>query len=85
VEKRFRVSVVIVNKLLQQRRRTAQIEPRDRFFRRKTRLLPERGRELNVLWAKQLDLTLAQIKERLREACTIPAIHQVPAKLGIFY
>ena len=38
-----------------------------------------------MLWAKQLDLTLAQIKERLREACTIPAIHQVPAKLGIFY
>ena len=53
------------------------------FFERKARLLPERGRELNALGAKQPDLTLAQIKERLRLACTIPAIHQVLAKLGI--
>jgi hypothetical protein len=55
------------------------------FFGRKARLLPERGRELNALGAKQPDLTLAQIKERLRLACTIPAIHQVLAKLGINY
>jgi hypothetical protein len=49
------------------------------FFGRKARLLPERGRELKP------DLTLAQIKERLRLPCTIPAIHQVLAKLGINY
>jgi transposase len=85
VAKRFRVSAGMVKKLLQQRRRTGQIEARHRFSGRKARLLPERGRELKALVAKEPDLTLAQIKERLSLACTIPAIHQVLAKLGLTY
>ena len=85
VAKRFRVSVGMIKKLLQQRRRTGQIEPRHRFSGRKARLLPERGQELKALVAKQPDLTLVQIKERLSLACTIPVIHQVLAKLGLTY
>lgn len=85
VAKRFGVSVGMIKKLLQQRRRTGQIEPRHRFSGRKARLLPERGQELKALVAKHPDLTLAEIKERLRLACTIPAIHQVLAKLGLTY
>jgi len=85
VAKRFRVSVGMVKKLLQQRRRTGRIEARHRFSGRKARLLPERGQELKALVAKQPDLTLAEIKERLSLACTIPAIHQVLAKLGLTY
>jgi len=85
VAKRFRVSVGMVKKLLQQRRRTGQIEARHRFSGRKARLLPERGKELKALVAKQPDLTLAQIKECLSLTCTIPAIHQVLAKLGLTY
>lgn len=85
VAKRFRVSLGMVKKLLQQRRRTGQIEARHRFSGRKARLLPERGQELKALVAKQPDLTLAEIKQRLKLACTIPAIHQVLAKLGLTY
>ena len=85
VAKRFRVSVGMVKKLLQQRRRTGQIEARHRFSGRKARLLPERGAALKALVAKQPDLTLAEIKERLSLACTISAIHQVLAKLGLTY
>ncbi len=85
VAKRFRVSLGMVKKLLIQRRRTGQIEARHRFSGRKARLLPERGRELKTLVAKEPDLTLAEIKERLGLACTIPAIHQVLAKLGLTY
>ncbi len=65
VAKRFRVSVGMVKELLQQRRRTGQIEARHRVSGRKARLLPERGQELKALVAQQPDLPLAQIKERL--------------------
>ena len=85
VAKRFRVSLGMVKKLLRQRRRTGQIEARHRFSGRKARLLPERGEELKALVAKQPDLTLAEIKQRLALSCTIPAIYQLLAKLGLTY
>jgi len=85
VAKRFRVSLGMVKKLLQQRRRTGEIEARHRFSGRKARLLPERGKELKGLVAKEPDITLAEIKGRLGLACTIPAIHQVLVKLGLTY
>lgn len=85
VAKHFRVSLGMVKKLLQQRRRTGQIEARHRFSGRKARLLSERGQELKALVEKQPDLTLAEIKQRLELSCTIPAIHQLLAKLGLTY
>jgi transposase len=85
VAKRFRVSLGMVKKLLQQRRRTGEIEARHRFSGRKARLMPERGKELKGLVAKEPDITLAEIKGRLGLACTIPAIHQVLVKLGLTY
>jgi transposase len=85
VAKRFRVSLGMVKKLLQQRRRTGEIEARHRFSGRKARLMPERGKELKGLVAKEPDITVAEIKGRLGLACTIPAIHQVLVKLGLTY
>lgn len=66
VAKRFRVSVGMVKKLLQQRRLTGQIEARHRFSGRKARLLPERGAALKALVAKQPDLSLAELCQRSR-------------------
>lgn len=85
VAKRFRVSLGMVKKVLWQRSRTGEIEARHRFSGRKARLLPERGAELKALVARHPDLTLWEIKERLGLACTLPAIHQVLAKLGLTY
>jgi transposase len=85
VAKRFRVSLGVVKKLLQQRRQAGEIEARHRFSGRKARLLPERGQELKGLVAREPDITLAEIKGRLGLACTIPAIHQVLVKLGLTY
>ncbi len=85
VAKRFRVSLGMVKKLLMQRRRTGQIEARHRFSGRKARLLPERGQELKKLVAKEPDLTLAEMKERLKLDCTIGAIHWVLGRLGLTY
>lgn len=85
VAKRFKVSAGMVNKLLVQRKRTGDLSPRHRYSGRKARLLPERGKELKELVAKEPDITLVEIKERLGLSCTVPAIHQVLAKLGLTY
>ena len=85
VAKRFRVSLGMVKKLLMQRKRTGRIEARHRYSGRKAKLLPERGRELKELVAKEPDITLAEIKARLGLGCTIPAIHQALVKLGLTY
>lgn len=85
VAKRFRVSLGLVKKLLMQRKRTGQIEARHRFSGRKARLLPERGAELKRLVAKEPDLTLAEMKERMKLECSIGAIHWVLGRLGLTY
>jgi transposase len=48
-------------------------------------LLPEHGGELKQLVAKEPDLTLAEIKQRLGLGCTVAAIHWVLAKMGLTY
>ena len=85
VAKRFRVSLGLVKKLLLQRKRTGRIEARHGFSGRKARLLPERGAELKRLVAKEPDLTLAEMKERLKLACSMGAIHWVLGRLGLTY
>jgi transposase len=85
VAKRFKVSLGMVKKLLAQRERTRDLRPRHRFSGRKARLMPERGPELKRLIAREPDLTLAEIKERLKLNCTVAAIHWVLNKLGLTY
>ncbi len=58
VGKRFRVSVGMVKKLLQQRRHTGEIGPRHYRSGRKPRLLPARGEQLRALLVRRPDLTL---------------------------
>ena len=85
VAKRFLVSLGLVKKLLMQRKRTGQIEARHRFSGRKARLLPEHGPGLRNLLAKEPDLTLAEMKERLKLECSIAAIHWALGQMGLTY
>ena len=85
VAKRFKVSLGMVKKLLQQQSRTGDLRPRYRFCGRKAKLLPEHGAALKTLVAKDPDVTLEEMKVRLGLACTVAAIHQVLAKLGLTY
>jgi transposase len=85
VAKRFKVSLGMVKKLLQQKNRTGDLRPRYRFCGRKARLMPEHGAALKALVAREPDVTLVEMKERLRLGCTVAAIHQVLAKLGLTY
>jgi len=79
------VSLGLVKKLLQQQSRTGDLRPRYRFCGRKAKLMPEHGKTLQALVAKEPDLTLAEMKERLGLDCTVAAIHWVVTRLGLTY
>ncbi len=85
VGQRFRVSVGMVKKLLQQRRHTGEIGPRHYRAGRKPRILPAHGEQLRALLVRQPDLTLAELRSALAMGCSLPAIHYVLVAMGLTY
>ena len=85
IARRFRVSLGLVKKLLQQRRRTGDIAPRHRFSGPKPRIIASHQQQMRVLLGKKPDLTLAELRQAMRLDCTLPAIHYVLAKMGLTY
>lgn len=85
VARRFRVSLGMVKKLLQQRRQTGDIGPRHHLAGRKARLLPAYRDRLAALIARQPDLTLTELRDQLGMACTVPRVHQVLTTMGLTY
>ncbi len=85
VAKRFRVSLGMVKKLLQQRRKTGQIGHRHRCAGRKPKILPTHHQQIKALLAQKPDLTLAELRAALQLDCSLPAIHYVLADLGLTY
>ena len=85
VARRFRVSLGLVKKLLQQRRRTGDIAPRHHCSGRKPQILPAHQSRLQALLHRQPDLTLEELRMATGLACTLPAIHYVLKKLGLTY
>ena len=82
---RFRVSVGMVKKLLQQRRRTGDIAPRHRLAGRKPMILPSHRRQIRSLLAKKNDLTLRELRQALGLQCSLQAIHVVLGKMELTY
>ena len=85
VASRYRVSLGMVKKLLQQRRRTGDIAPRHRFSGRKRLILQSHQQAMRTLLAKKPDLTLKELRAALKLPCTLPAIHYVLIGLGLTY
>ena len=85
IARRFRVSLGMVKKLLQQRSKTQDLGDRHRFSGRKAKVLPIYRERLEKLVAAEPDLTLAQIKARLSMSCTVPAVHYALLALGLTY
>jgi transposase len=85
IAKRFCVSLGMVKKLLQQRRKTGDIRPQHHRSGRKPLLLESHRRALRKLLAKHPDLTLGEMREALGLTCTLPAIHYVLADMGLTY
>jgi transposase len=85
VARRFRVSLGMVKKLLQQRRRTGDIAPRHHLAGRKPRIAAAHQGRLRALLARQPDLTLKELRAALALNCSVQAIHVVLAKMGLTY
>ena len=85
VAQRYRVSLGMVKKLLQQRRRTGQIGPRHYYSGRKPMIRDVHHRQLRALLGRKPDRTLRELRQAVGLACSLPALHCVLAKLGLTY
>jgi transposase len=83
VAARFRVSLGMVKKLLQQRRRLGEIGPLHHRAGRKPRILPSHREQFRRHLAAKPDLTLAELRAATGLDCTLPAIHYVLADMGL--
>jgi len=82
---RFRVSLGLVKKLLQQRRQTGDIAPRHRFSGRKPTIVASHRSHLRALLAKKNDLTLQELRAATGLKCSLQAINVTLAKMGLTY
>ena len=85
VARRYRVSLGMVKKLLQQRRRTGDIAPRHRYSGRKPLILATHHRQLRALLAQKPDLTLKELRAAVALSCSLVAIHYALKKLQLTY
>ena len=82
---RFRVSVGLVKKLLQQRRKTGAIGPRHHLSGRKPLFVESHRQSLRGLLKKKPDMTLMELRAALAIECSLPAIHYVLADMDLTY
>ncbi len=79
---RFRVSLGMIKKLLQQRRWTGDMAaPRYRFCGRKPMIGGDHRQQMQALLAKKNDLTLRELREATGLNCSLQAINVVLGKL----
>ncbi len=83
VARRFQVSVGMVKKLLQQRRRIGDLRPQHHRSGSKPRIVASHRQQLRTLLARKPDLTLKELRAATGLNCTLPAIHYVLVKLGL--
>lgn len=82
---RFRVSLGMVKKLLQQRRRTGNIAPRHHLAGRKPTILMSHRSQFRALLQKKNDLTLNELRAASGLTCSLQAINVVLGKMGLTY
>ena len=82
---RYRVSLGMVKKLLQQRRHTGEIGHRHHRSGRKPKILAAHHRRMRSLLDGKPDLTLKELRAALELECSLPAIHYALAALGLTY
>ncbi len=85
VAHRFRVSLGMVKKLLQQRRRTGDLGPRHHLAGRKPMILAAHRGQIRSLLAQRNDLTLKELRQAVGLHCSLQAIHVVLGKMGLTY
>lgn len=85
IASRYRVSLGMVKKLLQQRRDTGDIRPRHRYSGRKPKILGSHRQQMRKLLDKKPDQTLKELRSAMQLNCSLPAIHYVLKAMGLTY
>ena len=85
VAARFRISLGMVKKLLQQRRRTGNIAPQHHRAGRKPTILAVHRSQFRALLQKKNDLTLNELRAASGLHCSLQAINVVLGKMGLTY
>ncbi len=85
IAQRYRVSLGMVKKLLQQRRHTGEIACRYDRCGNKPKIVATHRQKLRELLNRKPDLTLEELRRALQLNCTIQAIHYVLAEMGLTY
>jgi len=81
VAQRFRVSLGMVKKLLQQRRHSGDIRARHHLAGRKPLILVEHRQEMDRLLKAKPDMSLKELREAMGLKCSLQAIHVVLGKM----
>ena len=82
---RFRVSLGMVKKLLQQRQRRGDISPRHRYSGRKPMILERHCQKMRTVLSQKPDLTLQELRQAVALKCSLPALHYALARMGWTY
>jgi len=82
---RYRVSLGMVKKLIQQRRHTGDIAPQHHRSGRKPKILSSHRQQMSKLLARKPDLTLEELRQRVGLDCTVVAIHYALEEMGLTY
>jgi transposase len=85
IARRFRVSLGMVKKLLQQRRHTGDIACRYDRCGNKPKIVAIHRQKLRELLNRKPDLTLEELRRATQLDCTIQAIHYVLEEMGLTY
>ena len=82
---RYRVSLGMVKKLLQQRKRTGDIGARHAYSGRKPVIVKAHESRMQTLLGQKPDMTLKELREALGLDCSLPAIHYALSDMGLTY
>ena len=82
---RFRVSLRMVKKLIQQRRHSGDIAPQHHRAGRKPTILESHRDQMNRLLAEKPEMTLEELRIAVELDCTVQAIHIVLGKMGLTF
>lgn len=85
IAQRFCVSLGMVKKLLQQRRKIGDIRPQHHCAGRKPTILVSHRQAIEILLQEKPDLTLKELRDELNLPCSLPAIHYVLKEMGLTY
>ena len=85
IASRYRVSLGMVKKLIQQRRHSGDIAPRHHLSGRKPLILESHRNAMKEHLANKPDMTLEELHDGTGLSCTLPAIHYALASMDLTY